>query len=204
MTRDISTAASNHAAGGTVRFALLLELNLDSGDVNIWSGGGDLSWSSKTWSGVGDLGAISSVSETSDLSDARITATLSLADGGDVLDIATEFTTNDPVGRGFTLYLGLFNEDGSIDDVVTLTSGFIDGCALSDGAIGGVEVSLASEAALLARETYFRLDDQHQQQLFSGDKGLEFVSDPNLGNTNFKSSPVNIKNELLYQARTDR
>jgi hypothetical protein len=177
VTRALPGAVDTAVQQETIRIALLLELNLDSGDVNMWSGIGDLTWDSKTWSGLGDLGSISGVDEAGDLSDARIRATLSLIDGGDLLDLVDELTDQDPVGRGFALYLAFFNEDTAIDDVLTLTAGFIDAVTFSDGAIAGASVSLASEATLLRREHFYRLDDAMQQSLFASDKGLEFVTD---------------------------
>ncbi|MCK5041713.1 MAG: hypothetical protein KAR62_05440, partial [Sphingomonadales bacterium] len=46
--------------------------------------------------------------------------------------------------------------------------------------IGGIELTLASETALLALTRVFRFTDQHQRSLFPGDKGLEFVTDTSL------------------------
>ncbi len=188
MTRPLPSAVDTAVQQEAIRIAFLLQLNLDSGDVNMWSGTGDLTWDSRTWSGLGDLGSISTVSEADDLSDARIQATLSPVDGGDMLDLVTELTDQDPVGRGFTLYLAFFNADTTIDDVLTLTAGFIDAVTFSDGAIAGVSIALASEAALLRREHFYRLDDAMQQNLFSGDLGLEFVTDLN-DEINWGSAP---------------
>lgn len=179
MTRALPSAVDTAVQQEEIRIAFLLELELDSGDVNLWSGNGDLSWNSRTWSGLGDLGTISGISEAGDLPDARITAALSPIDGGDMLDLVNELTDQDPVGRGFTLYLAFFKSDTSIDDVLTLTAGFIDSVTFSDGAVAGVSLSLASEAALLRREQFYRLDDAMQQNLFAGDRGLEFVTDLN-------------------------
>lgn len=188
MTRSLSAAINTAVQQEEIRIAFLLELELDSGDVNMWSGNGDLSWNSKTWSGLGDLGSISGVGEAIDLSETRIEATLSPVDGGDLLDLITELTDQDPVGRGFTLYLAFFNADTTIDDVVTLTAGFIDAVKFTDGVIAGVSLWLSSEAALLRREHFYRLDDAMQQNLFSGDKGLEFVTDLN-DEINWGSAP---------------
>lgn len=188
MTRALPTAVDTAVQQEAIRIAFLLELNLDSGNVNMWSGAGDLTWNSKTWSGLGDLGSISGLDEAGDLSDGRITATLSPIDGGDMLDLVDELTDQDPVGRGFTLYLAFFNSDTTIDDVLALTAGFIDAVNFSDGAVAGVSVSLASEAALLRREHFYRLDDAMQQNLFSGDKGVEFVTDLN-DEINWGSAP---------------
>lgn len=196
MTRALPAAVDTAVQQEEIRIAFLLEMELDSGNVNMWSGCGDLAWDGKTWSGLGDLGSISGVSEAADLSDARIKATLSPVDGGDMLDLVTELTDQDPVGRGFTLYLAFFKTDTTIDDVLTLTAGFIDTVTFSDGAIASISIFLASEATLLRREQFYRLDDAMQQNLFSGDKGLEFVTDLN-DEINWGSAPpINIGEDL--------
>ena len=187
MTRILPTSVSLGVEQDKVSVAFLLELALDGGSVFLWSGEGNLIWNGQTWLGVGAMGAISSVAEDAQLSDARIKATLSHVPVDNLPDFVQEFSDNDPVGRGFTLNLAFFNDDTSINDVVTLTAGFIDAISMNDGeggadgSSGGIELTLASEAALLSRHRGYRLTDQHQEALFMGDRGLEFVTDTTLG-----------------------
>ena len=49
MTRGLSGGLEAVVAAEIVRPAYLLELRLDSGDVNVWSGTGTLNWNSKNW-----------------------------------------------------------------------------------------------------------------------------------------------------------
>ncbi len=177
MTRSLTGAADAHITGDVVRPAFLLELVLDSGAVKIWDGTGTLNWDSKNWLGIGAAGSIGPVTEASDLSDTVIRATLSHIPIDTLPDFVEEFTDNDPVGRAFTLYLALFKADNTIDDVVTLTAGFIDSASMSDGEAGAVSIDLVSEQARLRRTRVYRLSHQHQEDLFTGDLGLEFVTD---------------------------
>lgn len=80
------------------------------------------------------------------------------------------------MGRGFTLYLAFFKADTTIDDVLTLTAGFIDAVSFSVGEIQGISLDLASEGLMLRREHFYRMDDAMQQNLFPGDKFFEFVT----------------------------
>lgn len=178
MTRNLPAVLSDEVEKESIAWALFLELALDSGAVNIWSGTGDFAWGGKTWSGIGTMGTLSGVSEDTDLADVRIEASLSLHE--DVAeealpDLLTEFKDNDPVGRVFTLYLGFFEVDSGalLDDPMTLTAGFIDEVKLSEAE---VNLTLASEQALMARNRIMRLTDQDQRALFPGDAGLEFVT----------------------------
>ena len=194
MTRVLPTSVSTGVEQDKVSVAFLLEMALDSGSVYLWSGQGDLDWNGQTWLGVGGMGAISAVTEDSQMSDARIKATLSHVPVENLPDFVQEFSDNDPVGRSFTLSLAFFDEDTSISDVVTLTAGFVDAVSMNDGAggadgsSGGIELMLASEAALLSRKRGYRLTDQHQEALFSGDRGLEFVTDTNLAEIRWGSA----------------
>jgi hypothetical protein len=155
-----------------MNWAMLLKLDFDTDPAYLWSGLGSLSWGGHTWTGIGDLGSISNVGENSALKDSAIKATFNHMSS----DLVDAVTTMDPVGRPFELHLALFTDDNQLEDVITLTSGFIDAVELVDGDTGHISMDLVSEAALLGRLTAFRLDDQHQQNFFPGDLGLEFVT----------------------------
>lgn len=194
MTRDISQDASDHVEAEIIPFAVLLELEFDSGDVNLWSGVGDLAWNGKTWIGTGEMGSLSGVTEATDLSDTVIRATLSHIDNSLMPDFVDEVTNQNPVGRGFSAYLVFFNADNTVKDTVLLSAGLIDAIHLTDGETGSITMDLVSEAGQMARTRFFRMDDQHQQKLFPSDKGFQFVTglDPVLA---VGSAPVRILNE---------
>lgn len=187
MTRQISPAIITEVENAHVNIAFLLSLDLDVSPLYLWSGLGSLNWDGKIWQGVGALGALSAINEDTDLSDVRIKANLSHLPIESLPDFVTEFASNDPVGRPFKIYLAFLNDDTSMNDVVLLTAGFIDGLSLSEAVtgagenMGGIELTLASEAALLKQTRLYRFTDQHQKSLFPSDRGLEFVTDTNLG-----------------------
>lgn len=179
MTRGLSGGLEAIVASEIVRPAYLLELRLDSGDVNVWSGTGTLNVLSKNWDGLGAMGSISGPTEASDLSDVVMKATLSHIPIATLPDFVTEFKTNDPVGREFDLHLAFFAADGTLaaGDVITLMTGFIDSASMVDGEEGMVQIDLVSEASRLRRTRVYRLTAQHQEDLFTGDLGLEFQTD---------------------------
>ncbi len=194
MTRNISQEASDHIEAETIPFAVLLELEFDSGPVNLWWGIGDIVWDGKTWIGTGEIGSLSGVTEATDLSDTVIRATLSHLDNSLMPDFVDELTNQNPVGRGFSTYLAFFNPDNSIKDTVLLSAGLIDAVHLTNGETGAISLDLVSEAGQMARVRFFRMDDQHQQKIFPGDKGFQFVTglDPVLS---VGSAPVRHLNE---------
>lgn len=187
MTRTlpaaVATAIANNAAGTeTLYWAILLQLGLDSGTVYMHSGVGDLSWNGQTWTGVGGMGTISGVPEDTGMSSTEIKVTLAHFAIGALPDFIVEFDTNDPTKRPWEMHLAFFDEDHVIKDVLTLDKGGIGGVIMSESEeTGQIEVSLVNETARLERADGLRLTDQHQQSIWPGDKGLEFVTDTNLG-----------------------
>jgi len=176
MTRNISQAASDQVAAVEIPFAVLLELDFDTDPVFVWSGVGDLVWDGKTWVGTGAMGSLSSITEATDLSDTVIKATLSHLDASIMPELVSEVTEMDPVGRSYTIYLAFFNSDNTVKDTILLSAGLIDSISLTGGLAGSISIDLVSEAGQMARTLFYRMDDQHQQQLFPGDRGFEFVS----------------------------
>jgi len=68
MSRVLSSGMQAVAIADVVRPIFLVRMVFDSGEspneLNLWSGVGDLSYDSETYTGVGDLLRISSVTET--------------------------------------------------------------------------------------------------------------------------------------------
>ncbi len=154
-------------------WAYMLALHFEGDPVYVWSGSGDLTWDGKTWIGTGDVGSLSGVSETDAMSNTVIEATLSHLEP----EHLQEIINFDPVGRSFDLHLAFFeNDQRSPYKVLTLTAGVVDGISVVDGQVGMIKLKLVSEMALMRRFHLFRMDDQHQQYLFPGDKGCEYVT----------------------------
>lgn len=188
MTRD-----QNASIEDVFRPALLLELNLDTGDANVWTGSGTLPWGGKDWLGLGELGTFSAVKEGTKFQDDRITATMSGIAAEGMRDLIAEFNEDSPVGRPWSLYLAIFSEEAKLQSVDLLSAGFVDAVNYSTGS---VEITLATEAVLFGHIRFYRKSDAMQQKLFSGDKGLEFVTDLNDA-INWGSAPPTIIGEDL-------
>jgi len=177
MTRDISTEASAHLDQKVIRPSIFLELKLDTGDINVWSGIGTINFLSKDWLGLGEFGGITRVIEPTDLSEGIIKATLSHLSASQTRDIAQEFKTGEPVGREYSLFAVFFKTNNQIDSNILLSKGFIGEVNFQDGQTGALIIELVSDATKLQRTEFFRMDDQHQRFLFPGDLGMQFVTD---------------------------
>ena len=177
MVRNISTEASAHLDQKVIRPSIFLELKLDTGDINVWSGIGTINFLGKDWLGLGEFGGITRVIEPTDLTEGVIKATLSHLEASQTRDIAQEFKQGDPVGREFSLFVVFFNDNSTINSNILLSKGFIGEVNFSDGQTGSLTIELVSDSTKLQRTQFFRLDDQHQQFLFPNDLGLQFVTD---------------------------
>ena len=77
MTRPLTTAMANAFTGDAFAPAIFVELEFDSTPAMVWSGIGDLTWDSKTWSGLGELGGVDVAEETTGITAAGAVFTLS-------------------------------------------------------------------------------------------------------------------------------
>lgn len=186
MTRTldaaIATAVANNAAGTEILYWLsLLKLELDSGTVFLNSGTQDFLFDGETWLGVGGMGSLSGVPENITMGKSQITATLSHIPLAGLPDFVDEFTDNDPVGRNWSTYIAFLNEDFSIKAVQLMDSGFIGSPEMGESAdAGSIALTLLNETTRLALVTFYRMTNQGQQSIWSGDRGFEYVTDINL------------------------
>jgi hypothetical protein len=73
LTSDMLT----QIAAGRVTPAFFVQVAFQNETIYIWSGFGPITWNSQTWQGVGWLGQISPVIETTDVTAQNVTFTLS-------------------------------------------------------------------------------------------------------------------------------
>lgn len=172
--RGFSATIENALDDQAVDLALAVYLNWPGGAVRFWSGIGSKSWSAQTWTGVGELGAIDKIADGLEKTDTGVELSLNFLDDA----LRNEVNTNDPTGEDASIYLWLMNvATGAVTDGYELFSGYIDRVELEDdGATGRIIVRLASELARDSQSTFYTLSDAHQQQLFSGDVGMEFAA----------------------------
>lgn len=76
MPRGLDSTMAAALAHGSIEPVFLAELTFASGKTRAWSGIGDLVWNGKTFSGVGSLGAVGNITETSAVEAQGTTVTL--------------------------------------------------------------------------------------------------------------------------------
>ena len=76
MSRSLTTGMQSAITADLVRPITLVQCAFDSGNLNLWSGIGDLTVDSVDYVGAGSLLSIGEIAETSELSANGITVTL--------------------------------------------------------------------------------------------------------------------------------
>ena len=174
MSRVLSNAMKEMAVAKVVRPIFLVRMVFDSSQLNIWSGVGDISFDSVTYTGLGDLLSISDIKETSDISATGINVSLS----GVKSSLITIAKDQDYQGRELTVRLGAFNESGSlIADPVIIFSGFMDTMTIAEaGTYSTISIAVENKLVAFERSKVRRYTAEDQKIDHPTDKGFEFVT----------------------------
>ena len=174
MSRVLSNAMKEMAVAKVVRPIFLVHMVFDSSELNIWSGVGDLSFDSVTYTGLGDLLSISDIKETSDISATGINVSLSGVKAS-LIAIAKD---QDYQGRELTVRLGAFDESGSlIADPVIIFSGFMDTMTIAEaGTYSTISIAVENKLVAFERSKIRRYTAEDQKIDHPTDKGFEFVT----------------------------
>ena len=174
MTRSLSTDMQNVTTSTVVRPIILVEAEFDSATTRMWSGTGDLSWNSQTWIGTGQLLRVDAMEESVEMRAVGTTVTLS-GIPSELLSIALQ---EDYQGRQLTVYLGAFNDFGSvITSPVIVFKGRMDIMTISEsGDSASIQVNVENRLIDFERPRERRYTSEDQKIDFPSDKGFEFVS----------------------------
>lgn len=180
MARTLTAAVLAELTKGTVYPIVLVEVEFDSGTINIWSGPYELSWDSKTWTGVGHLGKVSAIKETSEVRADNFVLELS----GIPSDLVGKALDEVRYGKPATVYQGFLTAAGvMIVDPFIAAKGFTDRAELEEGGESAtIRVNCENDLAALQRPNERRYTPEDQKQEFTGDLGFDFV--PALQNLN--------------------
>ena len=141
MSRTVPAALLTALDSDEIEVFYAVDLAFDSGNVRLWTGYGDKTINSNTYSGTGDLLTIDGLEEASDLSARGTTLTLNGLDS----TIINYALTEEYQGRLVTIYLGVGSE------TVEVFSGYMDKMTIQDAAESAT-ISLTVESRLIAFE----------------------------------------------------
>lgn len=178
--RALTPSVATETGQPDVRAALFARFGFDSGTVFLWSGIGAITTSAMgtlpaaTWQGLGTLGQVSAVEETTELRATGLTFTLSGVPSA-LISIALGEHYQ---GRACALWLGFLDDAWAlIADPVQVFAGRLDQMEVTEaGTTAAIRVSAENRLIDLERVDeahHYTPDDQHA--LWPGDKGLDYV-----------------------------
>lgn len=180
--RDLTSSVQAAISADAVSPILFFEGEFASGYVRVWSGIGEVSWNSQTWQGIGTLGGISSIHESSDIQANGVTVTFS-GIPSDLISLSLGDAVQGKLGR---IYFGFMNEANEIiADPALMFEGRLDIPAIEEnGDTATIQISYESRLIDLQKPRERRYTSEDQQLEYPGDLGFEFI--PSLQEKNIK------------------
>lgn len=176
MARSIDSNTQAALVAPEVLPVFLFHAEFDEGDVYLWSGYGDLSWNSQTWTGTGTFGSVSEIEESTNIQANGVTVSLN----GIPSSIISLALTYEYRGRPCRLYLGAVSvatPNTLVGDPLMEFGGIMDVMSFEDsGETGSISISIENRLIDLSRARERRFTHEDQQIDYPGDLGLEYVA----------------------------
>jgi len=177
MTRALTAGVQTAATSEVARPFLAVELDFSSGFTRANSTDRLLSFDTgsgvQNFLGTGNLGRVGPAQEGTELQPYSLTLALSGVNPAHLSIALGEHYQ----GRAAKIWLGFLDANHAvIADPVLLFHGRMDDMPIILGETAEVAVNVESRLADWERPRISRYTDAEQQQLFPGDRGLEFVS----------------------------
>jgi hypothetical protein len=156
-----------------IKPVLFLKMQFNTGPIFVWSGIGMLNWNGLQWTGLGQLGTISAVEESSELAATNVTFTLSGIPQDLIQDALSEVRQGNPV----QLWFGTLGDDNNVlADPLQIFAGRMDTPTIDEGALTGtISISVENRLIDLNRARERRYTNQDQQIDHPGDLGFQYV-----------------------------
>jgi hypothetical protein len=174
-SRSLTTALRNAVAASQSIPVLFVELDFSSGFLRLTSAGHDLVWNGFTWTGVGMLGTVESIKESTGVVAHGLKLTLSGVDNA-IISIALQ---QDYQGRAARLWFGAIDISSGavVADPVLLSVWRMDTMTPTDGADAAVVLTCESEMAAWSRPRGRRYTDADQRARHPTDGAFRFVTE---------------------------
>jgi hypothetical protein len=169
MSRTVPAAILTALAQPEVEPFYAVEIDLDSGPLRLWTGYGDRTIESNTYTGGGTLMTIEGLEEVADLSAKNITLTLS-GMPSEVISLALQ----EPYQRRKVRVLwGVRN----VSDFVEVFSGSLNQMVIEDSAESGtISVTVDSKLVELERASNRRYTSESHKARYPSDTFFDFVA----------------------------
>ena len=175
MTRSIGSNFSTALSSDQIRPFLAVSIAFDP-SLRLWTGYHNITIDSSTYIGSGNLLEISNIQESSEVKATGISVSLSGLDSS----ILSSALTENVQGTNVEVYFGVLetssNAESVIDTPYKFFEGFLDTMVIEEqGETSQISITIENKLIALEKPVDRRYTDQDQKNLFTGDKGLEFV-----------------------------
>lgn len=163
-------------AAGVIVPAIMADLTFVTGTQYVWSGVGSLTYAGNTYTGVGTLGSIGTISEGVDVKANGTTVTLSGIDATLYGDCMNDIQ----LGASAKLRLALLSQGAIIGTPQLIFSGLIDQPTVSEGG-DTISITLALETRMtnLQRPRMIRYSSADQRLRCPTDNSMQFIEQLN-------------------------
>ncbi|MBL4699870.1 MAG: hypothetical protein JKX85_01300 [Phycisphaeraceae bacterium] len=174
MSRNITQAAKDAVDSNHVSAALAVSFVFDSGELNLWTGIGELQVDGKTFVGNGAFTASSDIKESTEVVANGVTFSLSGIDPA-IISIALQ---EEYQGRPVQAWFVLFDSAGNvIQNPIDIFAGLMNTMAINEGEeTSAISVAVENRLIALDRAKERRYTPEDQNIEFPGDKGFDYVA----------------------------
>lgn len=175
MARNVESTTLAQVQAAKCYLALLAFFDFQGGAVRVWTGYGNLVYGGNTFTGLGDLGTVSPVEETTELRANGLAFTLNGIPSSMLSSVLNETYR----GRAVTLWLATLTSAGAITGTpYPVFQGKTDMFAVAPGAeTCSITITAENRAIDFLRNLDRRYTHDDQQINFPGDDGFIYVAD---------------------------
>jgi hypothetical protein len=172
MARALTAGMATELAAAQLRPLLFYEGEFASGFLRLWSGIGTITWNGQSWTGAGNLIAMSPITETADVRAVPMTCTLSAVPSA-ILSLVIGQARQGKPGK---VWFGAMDAAGAIiADPYLAFVGRLDTPTIEEsGETGRVSITYENRLIALERPRTRRWTHEDQQIDFPGDIGFEY------------------------------
>lgn len=174
MPRDLTTQEKTVVTGKAINPAFFVEIYWPSGVARFWSGMGPITVGDDSFVGVGDMGGISPIKESSDGTINGMTLTLS----GVPVELTSAVLSEEYQYRVARIYIGLLNSAGTLlFPLREIFSGRLNVASDSDdGTSATITLSIEPRMIVANQASMRRYTLEDQKSQYPDDLGLEFIT----------------------------
>ena len=170
--RPIDAAVESATLGQQLSPIALAEFDFTSGFVRVWSGVGNFTWNGAIWTGVGVLGRMSRIEETTELRSVSVEFELS----GVPSDVLTIANGEGWQGRAAKVWFAALDDSMAlVGEPLQVFSGLMDTMRLEEGKTATVSLTAESRLVDLERAPVRRYTAEDQRAEYPGDRGFDSV-----------------------------